>query len=407
MGQGSSRLPAWASPLRFPQFRRLISVILAQNIGFWFIFPGLQLTIAGLTDNDPMALSLLFFVTMSPILVLSLKAGAILDAHDRIRILNLGQSLIVVMALVTAAVVMSGRAPVWLIMLCSSSIGLAFSITLPAQQALLANAVPPEELSQAVTLNAMSLNLARTGGPGLAAIAIGLFGAGGSIVAFAVTGAIGLWLTRGLTLPRHAQRSSQDRSVTIGDGLRHVRDRRRAALSLGLVAVASLFGMSYVTQTPVIASTLSDSETAFLVIVSAGGLGSLIGIFLVARSGSRAARLNVAAASMVVLGAMVVVFGVSTSLILTVVVALVAGATQFALTTICNVIIQTSVEDEFRGRATSMFMVAWGGLIPVGGLVLGAMIAGIGLTWALAISGVITAVFASWAWWVQRHWGHD
>lgn len=407
MDGASGRLPSWASPLRYREFRRLIFVILAQNVGFWFIFPGLQLTIAGLTDNDPMALSLLFFVTMSPILLFSLKAGAVLDAHDRIRVLNVGQSLIVVMALVTAVVVMSGRAPVWLIMLCSSSIGLAFSITLPAQQSLMANSVPAGELAQAVTLNAMALNLARTGGPGLAAIAIAIFGAGGSIIAFGVTGAIGLVLTRGLRLPRRAQRSDGDEQVTVMEGLRHLKQRRRAALSLGLVAIASLFGMSYVTQTPVIASTLSDSDTAFLLIVSAGGLGSLIGIFLVARTGARAARLGVASMSMVALGGTVIAFGWSSALVLTIVIAIIAGATQFALTTIGNVIIQTSVDDAFRGRATSVFTLAWGGLIPIGGLLLGGMIAWWGLTWALSISGVITLAFAAWAGWHQRQWSAD
>lgn len=407
MGAGAGRLPEWASPLRHRGFRRLLAVILAQNLGFWFIFPGLQLTIASMTDASPLALGMLFFITMSPILVLSLKAGAILDAHDRIHVLVLGQVLIVVTALVTAGVVMSGGAPVWLIMACSSLIGLSFSVTLPAQQSLLANSVPVEELGQAVALNAMSLNLARTGGPGLAAVTIGLFGAGGSILAFAVTGVIGLILTRGLGIPRRAERADMSRAVTVRAGLTHVRQRRSAALALALVAIASLFGMSYVTQTPVIGAQLSDNDTAFLLIVSAGGLGSLIGIFLVARTGGRAARLDIAAISMVILGAMVVGLGWSTSLVLTIVVALVAGSAQFALTTIDNVIIQTAVEDEFRGRATSLFTMAWGGLIPVGGLLLAGMIAVVGLTWALTISGLITAGFAAWAGWVQRGWSSN
>lgn len=191
------------------------------------------------------------------------------------------------------------------------------------------------------------------------------------------------------------------------EGLRHLKQRRRAALSLGLVAIASLFGMSYVTQTPVIASTLSDSDTAFLLIVSAGGLGSLIGIFLVARTGARAARLGVASMSMVALGGTVIAFGWSSALVLTIVIAIIAGATQFALTTIGNVIIQTSVDDAFRGRATSVFTLAWGGLIPIGGLLLGGMIAWWGLTWALSISGVITLAFAAWAGWHQRQWSAD
>jgi len=65
--------------------------------------------------------------------------------------------------------------------------------------------------------------------------------------------------------------------------------------------------------------------------------------------------------------------------------------------TTCNRVIQQVVEDSHRGRVMSLYAIVWGGFLPLGGLWLGLLIGGVGLTWAFTINGVITVAFAIWA----------
>jgi MFS family permease len=172
-----------------------------------------------------------------------------------------------------------------------------------------------------------------------------------------------------------------------------------------LVAVASLFGMSFVTQTPIIAAQSSDNPQAFLLLVSAGGLGSLIGIAFVSGNIGRVAKVSSASLILGTLGFLVVALGWSHSLVLSAVIAAAAGAMQFAVTTIASVAVQTQVDDFYRGRVSSMLNVAWGGFVPIGGLLLGAMVALFGLAGGMTLSGIFTiigAVGAYTLWIVQR-----
>jgi sugar phosphate permease len=97
-----------------------------------------------------------------------------------------------------------------------------------------------------------------------------------------------------------------------------------------------------------------------------------------------------------VLGACVVGLGVSRVLWVQFVLIGLCGGVQFAMMTLCNTVLQQVVDDSHRGRVMSLYTVCWGGLLPVGGLVLGTLWHFFGPTVALCAHGAVVLAFALW-----------
>jgi MFS family permease len=167
----------WLAALRWPTYRRVWTVFGLQQFGYWFSSIAFQWLVARETDSDPLILSLLYFCILLPMLLVSLPAGVLADSHDRRRIVLGAQVAILVISATTAALVLLDRAPVVVLMACGFAVGVAHSLAQPSQQALVATAVPVEDLRSAVVLQSIAMNLARIGGPAIAGVLIRAWGA--------------------------------------------------------------------------------------------------------------------------------------------------------------------------------------------------------------------------------------
>jgi len=159
--------------------------------------------------------------------------------------------------------------------------------------------------------------------------------------------------------------------------------------------MCSLFAASYLAQLPVLAANSSDQTGAFVVLTSSGGVGSLIGVLLVATRSSGSPSVTPAAVMLLVMGGVVAMLGYGPSLTVEMGLVAAAGALQFAIMTTCNRVIQQVVHDSHRGRVMSLYAITWGGFLPLGGLWLGMLISTTGITTAFTINGVITILFAA------------
>src|SRR5690606_11517815 len=141
-----------------------------------------QWVVAQRTDNDPVALGVLYFCALAPFLFLSLPAGMLADSRDRRRLLAVTQVGAVGLA-VTAAL---ADLPVPVVMLPAFLAGTVIVFVSTTSQALTANVVPLEDLSSAVPLHSAGINVARITGPALAGPVILVGGPTGAFGVYAV-----------------------------------------------------------------------------------------------------------------------------------------------------------------------------------------------------------------------------
>jgi predicted MFS family arabinose efflux permease len=166
-----------------------------------------------------------------------------------------------------------------------------------------------------------------------------------------------------------------------------------------------IFGASYLAQLPAIAAMTSGSDVAFILLTTIGGLGSLTGVLWVAIRGGTSPNLRLAFLGCLALGSAVVMLALVRSMPLAVVALFIAGASQFLATTVSQYVIQAAVDDHYRGRVLSLFYWAWGGMMPVGGLLLGVLMALLGVSTALVLTGLATILGSAGLWWVYRREG--
>lgn len=182
----------------------------------------------------------------------------------------------------------------------------------------------------------------------------------------------------------------------VAGGIRHARERPPALLALALVAATSILGASYPANPYVLAAVLDPaaSQQTLIVLASANGVGSFIGVINVARR-PRSVRLQSTAAELLVLGALLPFVGLSRHVAVTVILVAVCGGLSLSVFTAVNTLLQQLVDDAQRGRVMSLYFMCWGGLLPFGGLGLGALAGQFSVTAGLIIFGVLAALAAS------------
>jgi predicted MFS family arabinose efflux permease len=136
---------------------------------------------------------------------------------------------------------------------------------------------------------------------------------------------------------------------------------------------------------------LEGGDAAFTLFFVISGVGALVGAL---SNGLRRQPLSVRGAMVLalVLGGALIVFALSRDVALSAGALAVVAAANFAVMTALNVVVQSVVDESQRGRVMSLYIVAWGGLVPLGSLSVGAVAAAIGPTAALL--GYGTALLA-------------
>jgi MFS family permease len=180
----------------------------------------------------------------------------------------------------------------------------------------------------------------------------------------------------------------------IRSGLRHVRERQPAGTALLVVAATSVFGLGYIAQMPAVAARVSPDPSVFLLLTTLSAIGSGAGVALVALRSHATPSVIPAAVMLAVQGGVVLALGFTTTLWLAVALVTVGGAMMFGIMTSCNTIVQAVVDDDHRGRVMSLYVMCWGGLMPIGGLLVGVLWHLTGPEWALAANGLAALAVA-------------
>lgn len=367
-------------------------------VGTWMQHVAVGWLVYRLTGS-PLVLGVIGFCSQFPTFLMAPVAGALADRWSRYRMVVVAQVLSMLQATALAALVLGGAVRVWHLVVLSVLLGLFNGLDVPARQALLVRLVRgPEDLPNAIALHSSMFNAARLVGPALAGVLIGLVGEGPVFLLNAVSYVAVLGALWALDVSR------EDRATPAGSVLAAVREGFRYAFGfapvralLVLLALISLVGIPYVVLLPVFARDVLGGDARTLgLLTSAAGFGALLGTLYLASRGTVRGLGRVIAGSTAVFGAALVAFSLSRDPRLSLALLLVVGFGVVVTTASINTILQTVVEEEMRGRAMSLYTMAFVGMSPLGSLLGGALAVRFGAPATIAVGGAICMLVSAW-----------
>lgn len=278
-----SRFRSTTRALRHRNYRLFFIGQLISLIGSWMQIVAQSWLVYRLTGSSAL-LGAVNFAGHIPIFVLSPLGGVVADRYSRQRIVIATQIASMVLAVILAALTLSGSVRVWQVFVLSSLLGIVNAFDIPARQAFLAEMTSREDLINAIALNSSAFNGARMAGPAIAGILVALVGEGWCFLANAVSyiAVIAGLLMMRITPPAHRRiEASALRHLT--EGFRFVADTAPIRALLLLVGLVSLAGMPYSVLMPIFADRILDAGAQGLgILMGVSGVGALAGALLLA-----------------------------------------------------------------------------------------------------------------------------
>jgi MFS family permease len=360
-----------------------------QNVALaWFVY---ELT------ASPLAVGVLTFCRFAPQTLFGLFAGVLADRFDNRRLVTGTQAASMAVSIALAALALSGAADVWHVYALAALAGIAQVFDSPGRHALVFQLVGRSELPNAIALNSSVFNGSRIVGPGIAGLLIASVGVGAcfalnAISFVAVLVALLLMDTRELHAVERAEKSPTLLSG-VREGLSYARNDRRVRLVLMLVLVVGTLGVNNGVILPVLAAELDGGPRVFGLLSAVFGAGALIGALASASLGR--ASWKVLLAGTMGFGVAMLAVAPQSTVVACAAVLLVAGMCFTLWSSNSNSLLQLTAPDHLRGRVLSLYLFAFHGLAPVGGLLIGWLIEVGGTDLAFEVAGLSALAMAA------------
>jgi len=363
--------------LSIPNYRRYISGQAVSLIGTWMQMTAQSWLVLTLTGSST-DLGLIVALQTLPVLLLCPYGGVIADRVDKRKAMIVLQSAMGVQALVLGVLTVTGSVTVWEICVLAVLLGFNNAFENPARQAFMSEMVGAEHLRNAVTLNSVMVNGARVVGPAVAGILIATVGEG---VCFLVNAASFVAVvTSLLTLDRSALHPSAPAIRAAGqlrEGFRYIRRTPELAVPLLMMALVGCLAYEFQVSLPVMARTgLHAGASGFGLMTAAMGVGAVGGGLLVAWRGTTGVRPLVFASA--AFGVAFAGAALAPSLGVELVALALVGWASITFMSTGNATLQLTAEPTMRGRVMSLWFVAFQGSTPIGGPIIG---------WVMAVAG--------------------
>ena len=349
-------------------------------------------------SGSPLAVGALAFCRFMPFLLFGLVAGVLVDRFDTRRLLVTTQGTAMLVSVALAVVTLADLATLPVVYTLAALGGLVLVVDAPGRQTLTFQMVGPAELPNAVALNSSLFNASRVVGPAIAGLLIAAAGTGVCFVVNAVSFLavlLSLYLLRPDELTPVVRRETRVVSG-IREGVAWAFRDPLVRTVLVVVTVVSTVGFNFHVLVPLLASqTLHAGAETFGILSSAFGLGALAGALTTASLREASTRVFVGGAVgfSVVMLALALVDSTAPALAL-----LFALGVAFSLfTSSASALVQLASPDHLRGRVASLFLFAFAGLAPLGGLVAGFLAEQGGTPLAFGVASAAGVVAAVWA----------
>jgi len=384
--------------LRYREYRLLWYGQVFVSMGTWMDEVTRGWLIYQLT-NSTVQLGLVQGVQAIPFLLFSPVAGSIADRYSRKTLLVLAQVVNGLVYAATALLIFTGQIRPWHIYVTAFVMAFVQTFQQPARAAMVSEVVPPEYLTNAIGLNAMIFNVARSTGPALAGMLIAAFGTGGAYSVQAVFFFLATLWIRQLRSKRPFSASiagCSDHEVSFGQSIIEgwKFSWRNEVVRIGLLTVmfASLFIVPFRTLLPVFArDILGVGASGQGWLLTAMGIGALCSSVLIASGGDKLPRGLLMLGSVALYGFILVIFAASPWFQLSLVMMGFAGLCNVQAHALVQTVIQAYSPSELRGRTMAIFHMSRV-LLMLGSMLIGSLSSLMGARWALASMGVVGAL---------------
>ena len=331
--------------LRHRDFALLWAGTAVMSAGQWLQ----QITLSWLVferTGSPFALGLINGLRFLPFLFTSLIGGVMADRVDRRRLMFGTHAYLLVVTLLMAILLLSGRAAVWHLFAFTFISGVGWSFSMPVRQSVIPALVPRDDLLNALALSSAAFNITRTVGPALGGFLLAVAGGGGNfLVQVGLYAAVLIMIAamRVPVLPAGTGGRAVSPWQSMLDGFRYVRASPMVLTLLTLGLVPMLLGMPYQSLLPIFAAEVYHIGAGGLgILIGFAGLRSVLATFAVAGAGNFRRKGLVQVLALGALGVTLVLYSQVAWLPLALVVLVGVGAAQMTHSTLNQTQLQTT-----------------------------------------------------------------
>jgi MFS family permease len=381
------------SSLRIPDFRVLWIGNVGTMLGQWVQFAAQGYLVFHLTGS-PFQVGAVGFVRGVSSVTVSPFAGTITDRFSRRSVLMVMTAISATAATFVAILIITDVIQIWMLYPLSALEGFGDAVNQPARQVMIYDVVGAEDLPNAVAVNSLGSNTMRIVGPSLAGALIGAVGIQAAFIVQASAYAFSVFATSRIkTKGVPVSRSTTTVLASMMDGISYARTHRDVLLLVVMAGLPSLLVYPYVQFIPVFAKdVLHTGSLGFGFLASAVGYGSIVGALIAANLTQIKKRGQILVWTTFVYMALVTGFALSNNYALSFGLLVVAGIANSIYLMFNQVMVQLTVDDEYRGRVMSLYVMT-SGITPFSALLMGALISAFGPQVTVAsFTGVASAI---------------
>jgi predicted MFS family arabinose efflux permease len=385
-------------------FRSVWLGTLASNIGTWMQNVALGVFAYQLTHSATYV-AVIGFAQLGPLFVLSMVGGALADVVDRKKLLIGCQVEQLAFSLALAWVASRPHPSTELVFLCVLAIGMGNALNAPVLSAVLPVLVPKRDMPGAVSLQSVQLNLSRVIGPaigglllpvvkawGIFALNAGTYGFAIAVIARAAIPKV--MVTEGPVAPPSGVRR-------LLGGLAVARSDPLVRYCLVTIFSVSFFCLPFIGLMPVIAARnlhINPAGALYGGLYALFGLGAVIGAVSVGTIFVGVSRTLLIRTGLAGFALCLGAFGLIHEIWLAYPIVLAVGYAYFVTVTSLSTAIQAHIADEVRGRVMALWIMGFGGTVPLGLLAGGAVASATSVSTVVVGGAVAALIIGALAW---------
>jgi MFS family permease len=378
--------------LKVRDFRIYWSALVSQVVGqhmFAFTLGWLTFEVTG----SQAQLGFVHLCGFVPGFALTLLGGVLADRFDVRKLIGAAQANTAIAMILVGLAAMFGMAQLWLLALGAFLVGLSSAIDEPARAAFFPRLVPRPLLRSAVPLISMAFGSSRIIAPSIAGF---LIAAAGAPTVFLLAAAAVSTMIAGLCLIRPQREAAPTHGSLLSnfkESVRYILGNEAFARVIGVSLLNAALAMGFIHVLPVFAKDVLQVDSRGLgMLAAAAGAGSLVGFMTYARVQSLMSWRNLIVSALTLYNVSLIGLAFSDWYWPSFCAILLAGLCHAYFLTCVQVMLQTLVEDRYRGRVMSVFALVWS-LMFLSGFLLNSAGALVGPRLALAGGAAIVLAY--------------
>ena len=375
--------------LRHRNFRLYVVGQTISLVGTWLQSMALSWLVYRLTKSS-LLMGTVQFCTLFPTLPLGPVAGFVADRFSRRWVIIWMQAAMLVQAAVLTVLAYQGTITVTQIILLALSLGMFTAFETPSRQSIYVHMVGREDLPNAIAVNSMAYNAARVIGPSLGGVMVSAVGETWCFALNAVSYLAVIISFLMMDTPEHEREHQASALGHFKEGLVYAWDRKPLRALLTLSTLTNIASAPILVLAPVFADGIFHTGArGYGFLTGAFGLGAIFATFRLARHQSIGRMPRVVSMASLAVGASVMLFAISPVFGLCLAAMFFCGYSVMTQLPGTNMLVQTLLAEEYRGRVMALYTMSVVGMIPLGNLAAGAIAEVIGPRWTALLGGAI------------------